>query len=31
VVDDDLFLRRAYLELTGMIPSVAEAHDSLRK
>jgi hypothetical protein len=29
VVDDALFLRRAYLELTGTIPSVAEAHDFL--
>jgi hypothetical protein len=27
VVDDDLFLRRAYLELTGTIPSVSDAHD----
>jgi hypothetical protein len=27
VVAEDLFLRRAYLELTGTIPSVAEARD----
>jgi hypothetical protein len=27
--DDDVFLRRAYLELTGTIPSVAEARDFL--
>jgi hypothetical protein len=27
--DDDLFLRRAYLELTGTIPSVADARDFL--
>ncbi len=26
---DDVFLRRAYLELTGTIPSVAEARDFL--
>ena len=29
VVDDAVFLRRAYLELTGTIPSVAEARDFL--
>jgi Protein of unknown function (DUF1549)/Protein of unknown function (DUF1553) len=29
VVGDDVFLRRAYLELTGTIPSVAEARDFL--
>lgn len=29
VADDDVFLRRAYLELTGTIPSVAEARDFL--
>jgi hypothetical protein len=29
VVDDALFLRRAYLELTGTIPSVSEARDFL--
>jgi hypothetical protein len=28
-VDDHLFLRRAYLELTGTIPSVAESRDFL--
>ena len=27
---DDVFLRRAYLELTGAIPSVAEARDFLQ-
>jgi Protein of unknown function (DUF1549)/Protein of unknown function (DUF1553) len=27
--DDDVFLRRAYLELTGTIPSVAESRDFL--
>jgi hypothetical protein len=29
VADDEVFLRRAYLELTGSIPSVAEARDFL--
>lgn len=29
VAGDDVFLRRAYLELTGTIPSVAEARDFL--
>src|SRR5262249_9927626 len=29
VADDDIFLRRAYLELNGTIPSVAEARDFL--
>jgi hypothetical protein len=29
VANDDIFLRRAYLELTGTIPSVAEARDFL--
>jgi hypothetical protein len=29
VVGDDVFLRRAYLELTGTIPSVSEARDFL--
>src|SRR5437588_11518525 len=29
VVSDDVFLRRAYLDLTGTIPSVAEARDFL--
>jgi hypothetical protein len=29
VASDEVFLRRAYLELTGTIPSVAEAHDFL--
>lgn len=29
VASDDVFLRRAYLELTGTIPSVAEARDFL--
>jgi hypothetical protein len=29
VVGDDVFLRRAYLDLNGSIPSVAEAHDFL--
>jgi hypothetical protein len=29
VVGDDVFLRRAYLELTGTIPSVADARDFL--
>jgi hypothetical protein len=29
VAGDDVFLRRAYLELTGTIPSVADAHDFL--
>src|SRR5688572_18712090 len=29
VADDEVFLRRAYLELTGTIPSVAEAHEFL--
>src|SRR5262245_37717966 len=29
VADDEVFLRRAYLELTGTIPSVAEARDFL--
>ena len=29
VVSDEVFLRRAYLELTGTIPSVAEARDFL--
>lgn len=28
-VEDDVFLRRAYLELTGAIPSVSEARDFL--
>src|SRR5262249_60493503 len=29
VASDEVFLRRAYLELTGTIPSVAEARDFL--
>jgi hypothetical protein len=29
VADDDIFLRRAYLELAGTIPSVAESRDFL--
>jgi hypothetical protein len=29
MASDEVFLRRAYLELTGTIPSVAEAHDFL--
>ena len=29
VAGDEVFLRRAYLELTGTIPRVAEAHDFL--
>src|SRR5262245_63028055 len=29
MVSDEVFLRRAYLELTGTIPSVAEARDFL--
>src|SRR3954466_12078574 len=29
VAGDEVFLRRAYLELTGTIPSVAEARDFL--